>query len=275
MGASINCCQKCGAELISQFEKWTSYCRLCLKDDLAGKARAAGRIVTFRRSVSSQLNSEQFTYQGKKYSTCGHHLKLRAFLNSVVRFCQGERIEFRSVSLFCFREDFRRIIRQAPIPSLIWCLLYGKGEIRQLVIWLFGRIRNRRTANVIYDWGKNEGPAIRKETAKALRRMGAWGQLRELGEREQNPRVLAYVMERATVPFDHRLGRFVENVRQLEPIGGDTAPVVSQLVASSPLDEGKPPKSEWMIGTILQRIRRFVMKGIPASVAKIRYRPQK
>jgi len=276
MRVDIYLCPQCGAVLTgTRFEQHARLCRPCDAATLPPLTRPdPTAIESYQPWRTKRLNSAIFFCYGKKYETCGHHFRLRSFLESVVVFCQWERIGFRPVSLMRFRRDFRRIIRQGPVPSLIWCLQYGEPGIRQLVIWLLGRIRNRHTANVIFRKGRTSHPEIRKEAAKALRRMGAWQPLRELGEAEQHPRVLAYIKEPETPEFSNRLDRFVENVRRIGPVGKDRMNVIQDLVMPCPLDQGTPPKPEWAIGKILQRIRCFVMKGIPASVARIRYRRQ-
>jgi len=127
--------------------------------------------------------------------------------------------------------------------------------MRNIAIWLLGQIRNRSVMSVVASFQGDASHSVRKDVAKALRRMGVWKQLRELAN-DRHPAVKRIARERSAKPFHQRLDRYLHD--DVRPFAVTTH---RQQVKSSLEHEqfsGCPPKSGWYIRQVLMRIRFLV-----------------
>lgn len=86
---------------------------------------------------------------------------------------------------------------------------------RRLFIWLRGRLGGKRGAEVIGRYADHPSWRMRKEVARALKRLQGWAELRYLREKETHPIVRRMSKQTPARSFQQRLGAFCKSV---EPI---------------------------------------------------------
>lgn len=179
-------------------------------------------------------------------------------------------------SLCSFREDFRWIVERRPIRGLVWCSIYRDDPTRNIAIWLLGQIRNRSVMSVVASFQGDESDSVRKDVAKALRRMGAWKQLREMAN-DPDPAVKRIATERASKPFHQRLDWYLHD--DVRPFAVSTRPQQVNFALKHQQFSGCPPKSGFYIRQVLMRIRflvrqqrRYVLLGWPQWLQSCRNR---
>lgn len=193
------------------------------------------------------LPSSQFKFQDRTYACWIVDERVKDFLDKLA--------DWRSrnpASLFSFRDDFRTIIRLRPIRGLVWCAIYRGVPTRNIAIWLLGRIRNRSVVSVLASFQHDPSPSVRKEVAKALRRMGAWALLREL-RNDSHPVVKRIATERSATPFQQRLFRYLHDDVRQSAVSTDRQKM-NFSTRHQPFS-GCPPKTGWYIRQVLTRIR--------------------
>jgi len=172
--------------------------------------------------------------------------------------------------LLALRNDFRAIQAKRPIPGLVWCVKHGDSATRRLTVWLLGRIGNRCTTSVVSALSDDGDVRVRKEVAKALRRLTAWAELREIAAREDDPVVRRFATQAEVPPreFSERMTRFldsdVENVGQPDGTVSGARP----LHVNTTIGGGSPPKSRWYIRLILEHIRWLVGRHVTKLSSK-------
>jgi len=167
--------------------------------------------------------------------------------------------------LLALRNEFRAIRRSHPLFGLLWCITRGDSETRQLAIWLFGRVANRHQTSVVAALSHDRDVRIRKEVAKALRRLGAWAELREIAAREDDP-IVRRLAESAEAPpreFSERMTRFLDNDVEVVERPDEADPGPKSLCVNTTIGDGTPPKSRWYIRLVLEHIRWLVGRHVP------------
>jgi hypothetical protein len=213
-----------------------------------------------------------FVFGGVLYYTSPDDVRLRVHLLDLIRAHRQRCARGETATLFRYRDNFRRITRERPVSALVVCLASGPREMRQLAIWLLGRMGNRRTVAAIAQLGRDPDPSVRKEVAKALRRLDGWRYLRAMAETDPHPRVRRYANEEPPKLFPDRLRRYLaDDVRRTGAKSDSQAPLPQSTVATVTLD-GRPPKSSWFIARVLRRIHCLVLKGSPREVLRVRGR---
>lgn len=199
----------------------------------------------------SPHSARAFRFQGETYRFHVADDRVKRFLDELAAWRQNN----LSSTLLSFRSDFRQVIAERPIRGLIWCAIYGQSPTRNVAIWLLGRINNLHTIRVMEQCACDPTPAVRKEVAKALRRMRAWRQLRRLADDVvPSVRRIAASAEAPATSFQQRMERFIRDDVAVRPVPG-TAQKLAVLVDRL---EGRPPKSAAFIRQILKRIRWLV-----------------
>jgi hypothetical protein len=159
----------------------------------------------------------------------------------------------------------RELIRQAQALGrkriISWVIETTKDPaLRTLAIWLRGRWGGTLGIKSVAAFAKHRDEQTRKEVARALRRLGAWVELREMAESDLSERVRRMATPRLARPFEGRLTDFTRHVAA-RPVTPHELPLfVSPEVD---LSQGKRPKPGWFIRLILERIHRLVWKHSP------------
>jgi hypothetical protein len=207
---------------------------------------------------------QRFVVYGKRYALSGHGAEVRRFLRAVDGFL--ERVE-RRADLFTLRSEFRKILARPAIPGLIWCIGWESGWTLLIAIWLLGKVRNRQTISVLDECIAHPDVRVRRHTAKALLRMGAWSQLHDMGERDPDPvvRRWAAYAERPPQDFRTRLSRFVGHEAGLAATAAQPAPSSAEVFLAVTPGAGLPPRRPWFLRRILERIRRLVRGDVATA----------
>jgi len=166
--------------------------------------------------------------------------------------------------LLALRKDFRAIQSDRPIRGLIWCIARDDSDLRRLAIWLLGQVGNRHTKHVLMLCSREDDVRIRKEAVRALRRLEAWAELREIAARETDP-VVRRIAKSAEAPpreFSERMGRFLDNDVEVVENPDEASPGAKSLYVNTTIGDGTPPKSRWYIRLILERIRWLVGRHV-------------
>jgi HEAT repeat protein len=163
----------------------------------------------------------------------------------------------RSVpKLISYRQQFRRVIRHGRIAALFSALDAGDAELLRLAIWLMSRIHANIAIPEIVRFTRNADVRVRREAARALRRLEAWAELRAIAQFDPDPRVQRLATGMPAKPFHERFRRFAGTTRatatyhQRHP--------ARPLFVRLPLGPGRPARAPEIIRAILENIRRLV-----------------
>jgi hypothetical protein len=191
-----------------------------------------------------------FEFQGMTYKCLARDEQVEEFLDDLDYWRTNN-----ASTLLSFREEFRRIIRLRPIRGLVWCAVQRDAPTRTIAIWLLGQIRHPSAISVVSSFGCDPNRRVRKEVAKALRRMGAWKQLRDFAD-DIDPAVKWIATERSAKPFRQRLARYLHD--DVQPFSVSTRRPTIKYSLKHQKFSGCPPKSSTYIRQILMRIRFLV-----------------
>lgn len=205
----------------------------------------------------------EFRFEGRRYYLDASNHAAKRFLQKLARFLQRMESSPTLPILLSLREDFRAIQSARPIPGLVWCVARGDSGARRLAIWLLGRIGIWSTTSVVATSIHDRDVRVRKEAAKALRRLEAWAILREVAACEDEPIVRRIAKSAPSREFSERMTRFldsgVENVGQPDRTGSGA----KALCVNTTIGDGTPPRSRWYIGLVLEHIRWLVGRHVP------------
>lgn len=167
----------------------------------------------------------------------------------------------------------RNQIRKAPTISArsVLSLVVERTAdptLRVLAIWLRGRCGGSLGTASLAKFSTHPDDQTRKEVARALKRMGAWVQLRPMAECDPNPRIRRIATIQASRAYGLRLTDFSSHFPKRE-----VRSVQRELVVAPELDlsQGRPPKPRWVIRGILERIHHLVgghSRGRPSPVLR-------
>ena len=149
-------------------------------------------------------------------------------------------------------------MRVRPLAGLRFCLYEQDDFTRRMGVWLLGRCGRNAALELIAALGWHPRRAVRKEVARALRRMQAVNELERLAAEETDPQVrrLATLPEREA--FSHRMGSYLaEDVHRVAP-GPLPRRSRMPLRIFVTLSRATPAKTAAWIRHILEDIRRLV-----------------
>lgn len=127
-------------------------------------------------------------------------------------------------------------------------------RMRLLAIWLRGRCGGILGTSAIASFAQSSEYVTQKECVRALQRLSAWAELREIACNVKDPRIRRLATQFAAKPFGERLTCMMENVHPV-PI----AKRQSRFWLLPGLALGRAaPKSVETIREILMRIKRLV-----------------
>ncbi len=200
---------------------------------------------------------------GKRIRLRRHDIAANSWLMSLVQSRQRERDTGKPpLALLHHRHALRDIVNHQPPPvaglmAILHLVSDGPQELIQLAVWMLGRCAGMVGISAVASLINDDRPAVRKEVARALRRMGGWAELRVMAARDADARVRRLAIAAEPTPFADRLGRFVDD--QVQRRTTTEPPKTSRMKfwLNTPL-ERHPPKSISLIRRLLQRIRRLV-----------------
>lgn len=164
-------------------------------------------------------------------------------------------------ALIAYRNAFRLVQIDRPIRDLAGCLndsgqfVYRNKTVRatvddqRLALWLLGRCRAVEATALIQSFTHHTNFRARREAARALRRIGAWSELRELQSRESNHRVSCFCRPRSQRPLAERLAR----------LAGDSAPQTPLRESPQPLFVARPFERR-TLGRPVELLRRLLWR---------------
>jgi hypothetical protein len=165
--------------------------------------------------------------------------------------------------LLRFRKDFRFLSEQGNGLVIQRFISLGDPALRPIFIWLLSKHASRFFLLGIDEHCNDINPAVRKQVAKALRRLEAWPPLKKMAARHPEDERLQWFATAPTTkrPFSERLQNFRTGVD-----ASRTADVVtpSQMPfwASESFWSYTPPKSADVIRRMLRRIQHWVRWGV-------------
>ncbi len=158
--------------------------------------------------------------------------------------------------LIPLRPQIRDIRRRGQTLLLAHLLEYPlTPEQLKLRIWLRGLARGSRGTREVARHATTEHPGVRKEVIRALIRMHAWSQLREIAGAESNPRLKCLATGTPTRPFSDRLTDDLKN-RRAHPPSATRHPLFVSDQVRFHLERAARPW--WLIRDVLERIRLLV-----------------
>ena len=204
---------------------------------------------------------------GRTLTLSRRRLRVDRWDNQVARFLRNLAAYFRDCAdasrpqadLLEARDEFRQIIATRPLAGLALALHQGDGVTKRLAIWLLGKCDARLATSLIVDYRENPDPKVRRAVARALRRLGAWSDLKwfELNDPDTSIQRLATVLAQRPRAFSDRLRQFAGPPSQVAE-SQDRFESRMPLVWDANHFDGKPPKPAWLIRRILERIRQAV-----------------
>jgi hypothetical protein len=205
-------------------------------------------------SIVAALDAEStFWLQGRRYGVGDegrHALKL------IARMAQTSAQQSAKPSCFLpYRTAVRELLKSPPRALLVYVAKETTDPaVRQIAVWLRGRCHGRLGMAAIARLWFDPDVSLRKEVARALKRMEAWGYLREIETSDPNPRVRRLASPPIRRAFANRLADFVASLHRRDV--GHPSP----LFLSDECDPGggRPAKPGWIIRRFLEHIRWLV-----------------
>jgi hypothetical protein len=211
-------------------------------------------MVHFRPRIGFPANGD-YTYNlhGRRYrvgSSGSRTLKLLTEIYDSCAACADQSWPFS------VRKQIKQV--QDLNASALLCLVVERTDdptVRILAIWLRGRCGGSLGTASLAKFAHHPDDQIRKEVARALKRMGAWAQLREMAENDTSERIRRMATSEPSRPYRDRLSDFSRRFPRV-----NVASVKQPLFVSPQLElgQGRPPKSRSVIRMILERIHRIV-----------------
>ena len=219
---------------------------------------------SFQRSRSGLRQTVRF--HGHDYRLSADDCEVVDYLNDLGWFLFASSDEFQTPTLLQSRRDLRAICERREIGALVALLAKGDALTSRWAIWLLGRSRNQNAAAALRPFLRHPEPAFRKEAARALRRLAAWGDLlmmatdrdervRRLATRPPEPQYLkptpSPVALTAAERFARALGRLRERAGNSVSVQDGSSMPFWSVVS---FGEGRPPRADWWLRRILLRI---------------------
>jgi hypothetical protein len=165
--------------------------------------------------------------------------------------------------LLPYRNDLRRAIQFGRLESIKLYLTRCPLDMVPVAIWLWGKCADRFRLYGLSGFCYYRSPPVRKQVAKALRRLEAWSLLDEMAAAFPDDEKVRWF---ATAPISHgpfveRLANFKRNVDDSHA-GEVMTPSRMPFWAAERRWDYTPPKSVLLIRRMLRRIRHWVRWGV-------------
>ena len=118
----------------------------------------------------------------------------------------------RPPRLVALRRDFRRIASRGSIAGLFMCVDHKNAETARLGIWLMGRTRSKSAISEVVPFVGHPDVRLRREAARALRRLGGWAKLRALAASDPDSRVQRLATPCRPKPFQQRFHQLTRSI---------------------------------------------------------------
>jgi hypothetical protein len=166
--------------------------------------------------------------------------------------------------LLRFRRELRWAIHKGHLPTIKHYVRVGPAEMAPIAIWLWGRCTDRFRLYGLSSYCNNQSPQVRKQVAKALRRVEAWSRLNEMAAAHPDDAKVQWFAKTPITrrrPFAERLSSFVQSV---DDSHADEVVTPSSMPfwAVEHTWDYTPPKSVQLIRRMLRRIRHWVRWGV-------------
>lgn len=191
-------------------------------------------------------------------------------------------VTMNPTSLLRLRRRIQRVIERPAPVALSHCLDTARSPLEiRFVVWLLGQIESQYAIQSVAARASHPHPRVRAEVVRSLRRMRAWHALRSIEVGHWDPWLRAQATPHKPLPFEERLEAFAatccdqtaarttaDSERLPSGIPNDVAAVANdrdrELVLSPGLqhDQGRPPRSPYLIARVLRRIRRLVRRPV-------------
>ena len=205
----------------------------------------------------ASMNSQRVRYRGRSFVVTDADLANGRFIRRIVAARQQALAAGKTPPrLVTFREEFRRIANQQRIGGLIECLQQPDLDVVRLAIWLIARAHTSVAIWAISPFSQSRDVRVRYEAARALRRLGAWAELRSMMQHESNHRVRRLATAPMPKSFDKRFERFAGHAPSAAQPDAPCRTI--QLFTRVSTESGRPAKSPEFIRVILERIQRLV-----------------
>ena len=158
--------------------------------------------------------------------------------------------------LLPLRSHIRELERVNPRAALALVIERTDNErVRCFAIWLRGRCGGTFGTSSVSRFCTSSDRAIRKETARCLRRLGAWAELRNIAAGDPDPRIRRIATPSPSQPYAIRLATFSQHIPRRLTVRRKSELFVAPEVG---VRQRHPPKPRWLIRMILERIHRLV-----------------
>ncbi len=195
----------------------------------------------------------RFRLRGRRYHVGSSGIRTLKLLAQIYDCCStcadqswpfGIRDRIRQLQALHSRSLLSLVVERTDDPTL-----------RVLAIWLRGRCGGSLGTSSLARFSSHPDDQTRKELARALKRMGAWVQLREMADNDPSARVRRMAATRPSRPYPRRLADFSSHCFRREATSVRRGLVVSPGLH---IGQGRPPKSRRLIRMVLERIHGMV-----------------
>jgi len=202
------------------------------------------------------LADHTFYFHGGRYRVNPDGAQIIQLLRTAAKTLEGSASP--SIRLLSYCGDFCWVIHRQPMPLLGYIVeKTDSAHIRRLAIWLLGRCRSTIATESVAAWAEDSDPKMRREVARALRRMQGWSELRKTAETEQDPAIRRMATQQAPKNYSVRLQAFMGNVA-VRPVPTSRQPLI--ITEHCDLAAGRPAKPPWVIRYLLERIQYWVRR---------------
>ena len=181
------------------------------------------------------------------------------FLGQLSKDLASSPSEEYSPRLLAYRDDFRRLIKDDQEAVLQLYLQAVDPTMRSLAVWMLRFSANRCQLLGIEQLCDDPSPMVRKHVAKALYRLEARQQLREMAAQHPNDVAVQWIAKERpnAATFEQRLHRFSQ---QVDHSMVDEATKAEPMTFWARFEDWflTPAKSRAMIRRILERIKHSI-----------------
>ncbi len=190
---------------------------------------------------------------GRRFQIGSSDMRTLKLLKEIYEACA---LPGRGRGLFSVRV---KIVEARALNSTsLLCLVAERTDdqaVRVLAIWLRGRCGGSLGTASLARFATHPDRQTRKETARALKRMGAWAPLRVMAESDTSERVRRMATSEPPKNYRERLASFSRGIPRIGPASANFPLFVSPELI---FGQARPPKPASAIRSVLERIHRLI-----------------